>query len=175
MLVSSLCFIFVFISNFPRSWYRWSGSSSCGRHSVCGRLLFAGHPHPLPPYHWAVRRSLFYSLSHACTHPHTHTLIPLQLSSHNLQSHATTRSLLMDSLLPPSRHSYFPNGWTNFLPNYSACNACTSSLLHSINFHRLAQTVVSSLFLVHRVLHSVPLINKLWKMAQLLDTLSGFL
>lgn len=32
------------------------------------------------------------------------------------------------------------------MPNYSACNACSSSLLHSINFHWLSQAFVSGVF-----------------------------
>lgn len=95
---------------------------------------------------------------------YTHTYTPLLAS---LLSKVTTRSLLMDSVLPPSRHSYFPNGWTNFLPNYSACNACTSSLPHSINFHLLSKAFVFILFLVHRVWSLTTGPNKDWKVAQI--------
>lgn len=148
----SLCFS-LFCLNVLRSWYRWSGSSSGGRHGVCRRLLSVGHPHPLPPHHWPVRDTPLFHFGAVLTRPHTTPCV----SAHNLLSGATTRSLLMDSLLPASRHSYFPNDWTNFLPNYSACNACTSSLLHSINFHRLSQTVVFGRILVQRLFPLVAL------------------
>lgn len=95
---------------------------------------------------------------------YTHTHTPLLAS---LLSTVTTRSLLMDSVLPPSRLSYFPNGWTNFLPNYSACNACTSSLPHSINFHLLSKAFVFSPLLVHGVWPLATGPNKDWKVAQI--------
>lgn len=87
--------------------------------------------------HWAA---------HADAHKH---IFP----TYNLQSNATTWNLLMDSFfLPPSRQSYFPIGWINFLPNYPACNACTSSLLRSINLQKFARSVVFKSPWVNRVL-----------------------
>lgn len=76
-------FLFVLhcaFSIFFRSWYRWSGSGSGGRHSVRRGLLPISHPHPLPPHHWPVRDRPLPSYTRTHTHLQTHTT-SLPLSS----------------------------------------------------------------------------------------------